>query len=293
MLRLRNPNPLEKKSNILPTIDVLIPVAGKDVHHLDTVLFNLQKYCQNPIGTIYIVTPDKSVLNVTMGNNIKVISDSEFLSIDFARLKKSQPECFSWCVQQLIKLSSINLINSDYILWLDSDTLLNNYRIFVNNNRLIEIISDEFHKPYFTGLSKLFHFRIPMIRLSRVSHHALINTAVFKKFQDDYGVKSDEDWLQIILNSIDAKSIRSERKNWFIFGRSSFSEYELYSLILKKYNVPRNRVYWWNESRKFVNYTDDNFIAIENGILEKLSSKIRPNKPYSISFHSWNRSSYK
>ena len=289
LLRIRNPNPLEQNLDLLPTIDVLIPVAGKDVKHLDLVLLNLQKYCQNPLGTIYIVTPNKSILNIKTGDNIKIINDSEFLSIDIESFKNSQPDCFNWCIQQLIKLSSINLINSDYILWLDSDTLLNDYRTFVNKKCQIEIISDEFHRPYFVGLSKSFSFKIPIIRLSRVSHHALINTAVFKKFQDEYNLKSIEDWLHIILNSIDAKNIRVGGQNWFIFGTSSFSEYELYSLVLKKYNVPRKKVYWWNESRKFISYSSTNFIAIENGLLEKLSKKLRPNKPYSISFHSWNQ----
>ena len=289
LLRVRNPNPLKQNADLLPSIDVLIPVAGKDVKHLDLVLLNLQKYCQNPIATIYIVTPDKQLLNINISDNIKVISDSEFLSIYIETLKNSQPDCFNWCIQQLIKLNSINLINSDYILWLDSDTLLNDYRTFVNTKHQIEIISDEFHKPYFVGLNKSFSLKIPIIRLSRVSHHALINTAVLKRFQDECNIKSAEDWLHIILNSVDAKNIR-DGQNWFIFGNSSFSEYELYSLILKKYSVPRKKVYWWNESRKFISYSGDSFIAIENGLLEKLSKKIRPNKPYSISFHSWNQS---
>ena len=94
----------------MPSIDVLIPVAGKDIKHLDLVLLNLQKYCQNPIRSIYIVTPDISAIKLKLEDNIKVLSDSEFLSIDIESLKKIQPDCFSWCIQQLIKLKSINYI---------------------------------------------------------------------------------------------------------------------------------------------------------------------------------------
>lgn len=288
LLRIRNPDPLYQGFNLLPSIDVLIPVAGKDAKHLELVLSNLQKFCKNPINTIYIVTPNKNSLKIKNSNNIKIFNDSEFLSIDIESLKKNQPDCYNWCVQQLIKLNSIKVINSDYILWLDSDTLLNNYRTFVTKNHQLEIISDEFHRPYFVGLKKSFSFRIPIIRLSRVSHHALINTKVFKMFEDDHNIKSINDWLNVILNSIDKKDIKSEKHNWFIFGTSSFSEYELYSLILDKYKVPRKKVYWWNESRKASIYNED-FIAIEDGVLEKLSLRIRPNKPYSISFHSWNQ----
>ena len=288
LLRTRNPDPLKQDLGLLPNIDVLIPVAGKDVKHLDLVLSNLQKFCLNPINTIYIVTPNKNGLDIKISNNIKIISDSEFLSIDIESLKKNQPDCYNWCVQQLIKLNSIKVINADYILWLDSDTLINNYRTFVTKNHQLEIISDEFHRPYFVGLKKSFSFKIPIIRFSRVSHHALINTKVFKMFEDEYNIKSINDWLNVILNSIDKKDIRSEKHNWFIFGTSSFSEYELYSLILDKYKVPRKKAYWWNESRQALIYTGD-FIAIDDGILEKLSLRIRPNKPYSISFHSWNQ----
>jgi hypothetical protein len=288
-LRIRNPDPLRQNLGLLPSIDVLIPVAGKDVKHLNLVISNLQRYCRNPIDTIFIVTPDKKALDIEPCNTIKIINDSEFLSIDIESLKNSHPDCYTWCIQQLIKLNSTNVTNADYILWLDSDTLLSDHRTFVTKNHQLEIISDEFHKPYFIGLNKSFSFKIPIVRLSRVSHHALINRAVFKKFEDEYNLKSINDWLDIILNSVDKKEIRSKKQNWFIFGTSSFSEYELYSLILQKYKVPRKKVYWWNESRKVINYRDDNFLAIENGMLEKLSLRIRPNKPYSISFHSWNQ----
>jgi hypothetical protein len=290
LLRIRNPDPLNHSLIPLPSIDVLIPVAGKDVKHLNLVLSNLQKYCKNPISKIFIVTPDKNSLEIEISNNVNIFSDSEFLSMDIESLKKSQPDCYNWCVQQLIKLNSIKVINADYILWLDSDTLLNDYRTFVTKNHQLEIISDEFHKPYFIGLRKSFTFKIPTVRLSRVSHHALINTSVFKKFEDEYNLKSIDDWLNVILNSIDKKEIRNEKHNWFIFGTSSFSEYELYSLILKKYKVPRKKAYWWNESRSILNYSDEIFTAIEGGLVEKLSAKFRPEKPYSISFHSWNQS---
>jgi hypothetical protein len=71
LLRLKNPNPLKQAPDLLPSIDVLIPVAGKDIKHLDLVLSNLKKYCQNPISSIYIVTPDIGAVNLEFSDNIK------------------------------------------------------------------------------------------------------------------------------------------------------------------------------------------------------------------------------
>jgi hypothetical protein len=121
--------------------------------------------------------------------------------------------------------------------------------------------------------------------LSRVSHHAVIDVNIFRMFQLEKNIKNELDWKKIILDSVD-KEVDNSASNWFIFGKSSFSEYEMNSLINKKFNTRRKLAYWWNESRSTYS-TLTNFVEVEDGKLEKLSKWNRPNKPYSISFHSW------
>lgn len=248
LLRMLNPDPLGKYPGNLPKIDVLIPVAAKDLYLLERVLINLQLYCRNPIQNIYVVTPDKSKVNIKFESNIKLYSDSEFLNFDLIELKTNHPELFGWCVQQLIKIKLINLTREEYVLWLDSDTLLNRERTFVSGKYILEIISDEFHKPYFLGLNKSLNLQSNAFRFSRVSHHAVVDVKAFQAFQTQYDIKSEFEWRDIILNSLDMKS-KNAVENWFIFGKESFSEYELNSLILDKFDVRRKRAYWWNESR--------------------------------------------
>jgi hypothetical protein len=265
----------------------VIPVAIKDLHHLEKVLTHLREFCDNPINKIIIVCPNRDAINVPLSPEITVFSDKDFLDLDLELLRAENPDIYGWCVQQLIKIKAATTSNSKYLLWLDSDTLLNQNRAFVNSQHILEIVSDEFHLPYFIGLNKTLGFKVPRLRFSRVSHHALVDVEMFNQFAREKELSFVEDWKNIILSSLDLSS-KARADNWFIFGKSSFSEYELNSLILKKYNAKRKIAYWWNESRSRETVDLRDFIEIENGLLENLSKFIRPNKPYSISFHTWN-----
>lgn len=285
LLRMLNPDPLSKVESQLPRIDVLIPVALKEIYLLEKVLENLRLNCRNPIGKIYVVTPIKERIKIKLDSNVYIFSDDEYLGFDLTKFKAEHPDLYGWCIQQLIKIKAVNFTEERYLLWLDADTLLNNQRTFVDNKYILEVLSDEFHSPYFTGLKKTLDLKSGNLRFSRVSHHAVVDVDAFRKFESQNLINSIYDWKNVIINSIDKDSSK-QSKNWFIFGSSSFSEYELNSLILRKYNVPRKKVYWWNESRSYISY-DLNFIEIENGLLEKISNWKRPKKPYSISFHTW------
>ena len=286
-IRFRNPDPLSKKSATLPSIEVVIPIALKDLHYLEKVLISLKKYCNNPISKIIVICPNKEAIKIPLTPEITVFSDKDFLDLDLDLFRSNSPDIYGWCVQQLIKIKAVITSNSRYVLWLDSDTLLNQHRAFVNSKYILEIVSDEFHLPYFIGLNKTLGFNVPKFRFSRVSHHALVDVQLFNQFALEKKMGSEMDWKNVIVSSLDYSS-KAYASNWFIFGKSSFSEYELNSLILKKYNAKRKTTYWWNESRSRETVDNKDFIEIENGILENVSRLIRPTRPYSISFHSWN-----
>ena len=285
ILRFLNADPLSKDKKDLPIMDVIIPSAPKDLNMLEQVIKNLRLNCRNPISKIYVVTPNKLEINFNLPSDVIVYSDDEFLDLDLELFKLENPELYGWCVQQLIKIKGVSVSKEKYLLWLDSDTLLNEVRTFVDNKFVLEIISDEFHAPYFRGLEKTLSLKSNVCRLSRVSHHAVIDVNVFRSFEIERKLTNEFDWKKIILGSVDA-SMRNSSANWFIFGKSSFSEYEMNSLILKEYNVPRKLASWWNESRNSYS-TLTTFEEVEDGKLERLSACKRPAKPYSISFHSW------
>lgn len=290
LLRIKAADPLKEMIGDTPSIHVFIPVAEKDFEVLPRVVKSIYEYSQNPIQEICIITPSPIKLRKKIkGTNIKIIADSDFLKIDIRVLRKRYPDCFGWFIQQLIKLKSISYTSSDYILWIDADTVLNEKITFVKNGVILERLSDEFHFPYFLGLEKLFGFRVPCFRFSRVSHHAIVERKSFLNFQIKHNILNEDDWLKQMENSLDRSSFNSKVKDWHIFGKTSFSEYELNSLILAQSKVLVRKAYWWNESREKLNFSDRNFIHSELGKIGFLSKKLRPPHPYTISFHSWNR----
>jgi hypothetical protein len=288
--RANNPDPLGNVVTQLPEIDVVIPAAEKDFLTLPLVIEGLKVNCRNPIGRILIVSPRIDLLGSIreIDFRIELLSDFEVLNLDFEAMPREVQKIKGWLSQQLIKLQSVYLSDEKYILWLDADTILNSPRTFATWNRILELVSDEFHLPYFKGLNSIFGFRVPRFRLSRVSHHNLVCTDSLRDFFRVNSIRESQDLLDRILNCLDLKNDTSEQ-DCHIFGKESFSEYELNSLILKKYRVARKRSYWWNESRSELSF-GNSFENVELGKFEFLTRSLRPNQPYSISFHTWNRS---
>ena len=287
-IRFRDPDPLNDRVIDLPAIDVLIPAANKDLNTLNHVVKSLHKHCRNPIGKITVVTPDPTDVFLHDYYDVKVVSDESLLKFR-EQLEHEFKAIKGWSTQQIIKLMYASRSKFDYVLWIDADTILNQDRTFVDQQSILELISDEYHKPYFVGLDKLFSLGKNTYRMSRVAHHNIVSTVALRKFIAQFDIKNENDWLSLIKKSVSVENKDKQPNNWFIFGQSSFSEYELNSLILKAYKVRTKKVYWWNESRNTLDLHSSSFNHIESGILEKLSFFVRPTKPYSISFHTWNQ----
>jgi hypothetical protein len=81
-----------------------------------------------------------------------LLSFREQLEPEFKAMK-------GWSTQQIIKLMYAFHSKFDYVLWIDADTVLNQDRTFVDEQSILELVSDEYHKPYFVGLNELFKSR--------------------------------------------------------------------------------------------------------------------------------------
>jgi len=289
-LRVKSADPLFNTNEELPSLEVFIPVVNKDFPTLPWVIESVLNYSRNPINKIFIITPNPEVLyELSKIPEVQILHESSFLDLDLFTIKAIYPEHYGWYLQQLIKLKSVSFSNSQYILWMDADTVLNEYITFVSKGIVLERISDEFHLPYFVGLSKVFGFQVPKFRFSRVAHHAIVVKEAFLAFQVNHKIQSEKDWLEVMKRTQDLQSKELGISDWHIFGKSSFSEYELNSLILAQYHIPRKKAYWWNESRNHLNFDNLGFISHERGLFEKISKKLRPKRPFSVSFHSWSR----
>ena len=295
-MRTTNPDPLNKgewANSQLPNVDVVIPVAQKDIVLLKRVISGLNENCRNPVKNIHIITPDPNQIDFQLDDKTKIYSDFQYLKIDLKSKLSHIPEVVGWVTQQMIKIQSVKYSKEKYILWLDADTILNSPRSFATSQVIVDLVSDEFHPPYFRGLKACFGFKFPPFRLSRITHHTIIETNAWRKFMNDNQISSTLDWLNIFLKllSVNMSSSTKDKKStksWFIFGKYSFSEYELNGLIMKKYGIKRKKVYWWNDSRQLYKF-DPTWIKNNEGKINAISKKLYPDRPYSISYHSWNQ----
>ena len=273
IIRWRSPDPLNVSGNSFPFIDVVIPVATKDLFLLSLVLNSLDQHCKNPIRTIHLVTPEIDNLKKYLNDSrIKVYSDSNFLNIDNSEFPKHLRSRKGWFTQQAIKLHSISHSSSPYILWIDSDTILNQDRVFVSNDTILELLSDELHQPYFKGMNQILDFPLPKVRFSRISHHNIACVDCFNRFTTKHGICSAQDWLTLMDDCVRLPDF-------------SFADYELCGYVHQTFRHSRIKAYWWNESREIV--------TSKGGWLnpphDRSTKYFRPQQPYSLSFHSWRR----
>ncbi len=129
-----------KKNNNLPEIEVVIPVAEKDIRNIPFCIYNLNKYCKNPIRKIIIVgaskLKDKLLDNYllqwideeTITPKLEII-ESELGMLGYAH------KSARWYFQQLIKFYAFRIINpsTDYILIHDADVAFVKETVFVDN----------------------------------------------------------------------------------------------------------------------------------------------------------------
>lgn len=216
-------------------IDILIPVAEKDLETLPTVVECARKNILNPIGEIIIV--GKKGIIETQSNmlNCTFIDEDFFLPIKKRDIvfKGKEWHRSGWLFQQLIKLNADAIAKNEHILVLDSDTCITQKQTFVfDDYSVILNFSDEYHFPYgaytrFINLQKRFF-------LSFVTHHMIFSKTTLNNLKKDIERFTGKAWIEGILQNIDYNE------------PCCFSEYELYGNYVY-FNFPdKCHLEYWN-----------------------------------------------
>lgn len=128
-------------------LDVLIPLANKDLPNIGTVIDCARRNVLDGIADIYVVSPERLTINEP---RVTVLRDCDVLSVEVARLRYRP----TWVFQQLIKL--LQTVTRDQYLVLDADTYLLRPVRFVDAGRLTHYLGrEQCHDPYFTFLGHL------------------------------------------------------------------------------------------------------------------------------------------
>jgi hypothetical protein len=125
----------------LPAIDVMIPVAAKDLTSLDACITGLRTHCRNPIRSVHVVGSARLRVQVRTDHVLQWI-DEEGVSPTPAsigailRAAGGDHDNSSWYFQQLIKLNCFGILPStvQHLLILDADYTLVDDVVFVEGD---------------------------------------------------------------------------------------------------------------------------------------------------------------
>jgi hypothetical protein len=271
-------NSISSLSNIdLPEIEILMVSKREDFIVLRKSLESALSMSFNPVKKISIIVPDlelntckEYLIDCVHYNKISFIPEKSVLAPEiFELIHSERPDKFGWILQQVLVASYVINSKSDYILVLDSDTILLRPKVWVDkHSRQLLMPTQELHKPYYDFLCSSSNvYKHP--RNSFMSHHLLIQTKIFSEIFGMYN-----------------GSVLSALQKAFKFSSKAESspfdlKYEIYSqYLLIKYPELIELNKWANLSLARSDLT-----GFESSDVIKYSLTQRYN---SVSFHSWN-----
>jgi hypothetical protein len=126
----------------LPTIVVMVPVAGKDLQNLAACVHGIRQHSRNPVATIYVIGAAHLRNQLPAGLAVEWIDEeSVHPRLDEVRLALLEDgyrhNNSSWYFQQLLKLYAFSILEpvADYILVHDADVALVKDTLFVDSHR--------------------------------------------------------------------------------------------------------------------------------------------------------------
>lgn len=166
----------------LPSIEIVLPCAVKDLPMAPLALAAAIRSSRNPVARVRMVVPrgvevgfDDIGVPLVVEHDDDVIGVGVLGGVDrlVARGRRG------WVIQQLAKIKAVMASQSDGCLVLDADTLLVRPRTWLDRDgRQILAVSHEFHAPYVHHAERVWAGRQPS--LSFVTHHQLMQPAVVR-----------------------------------------------------------------------------------------------------------------
>lgn len=208
--------------------DIIIPVTERNLQMLNIVVVYLRKNV--PHGKVVCIGRS-SLEKGCQGINCEFI-DEDYLyeGLTYAVIKNMiiQRDQYSgwrtgWYLQQFLKMAYAFSCEDNYYLVWDVDTIpINRIEMLDQEGKPFFDIKEEYHRPYFTLIKKLFHSQIKRENeFSYISEHMLINTDYMKRMVceiDNDSMLEGNNFFQKIINTILDIDL----------GGSGFSEFETY-----------------------------------------------------------------
>lgn len=221
--------------------DIIICVGPND----SDIIANTVPYTKKNVldyRNIYLVCADPTInIDGTITIDEKIFP----FNIDDLIKKFGNNNRNGWYLQQLLKLYSSNVIPGilqNYLI-IDSDTFILKPLSFINNNKYIYTIGNEYHIPYFNHMNKLHPSLKRIHNCSGISHHMIMNTEHVNglfKLVESYHNNMKPFW-EIFLDMIDINDLLAS-------GASEYEIYFNYMNIYHKNHIIIRQLNWTNAS---------------------------------------------
>lgn len=227
-------------------IDVVIPVAKKDISILPLCLQGVRKNVTNTIKSIYVVAAsDDYIKQFCKDNNTIFVDERSVLRFgpnDLNLIVRGNLDRSGWLFQQFIKLSG-KVGTCENYLCVDSDHILIKPHTFLAKGNIpVFYMSAELCQPYYDLIRKITSLR-RLSSFSYVSHKMIFNKTYLKIIHNEIERHTNQIWYKGILDNYDKNE------------GAGFSEYELYGNYVSN-NIQRP----WREKtltyNKLSSFTD-------------------------------------
>jgi hypothetical protein len=203
-------------------IDVVVPLAGKDVDIAARCVNAIKNLVGHKIGNIYLVAPENKEIRLLAAK-----LGCKFVHEDAVLPTKEIKKYGGWFIQQFLKLNADSIVENEHYLVVDADTILIRPVIFVlkDNTYLVNThwdCSTERKKvsAIILGNKKVFLYDF-------VTHHMFFSKKILKNMKDHIEKRFHKRWDLAIMDMF------AKENDEF---RSGFSEYDLYATYLTEFS---------------------------------------------------------
>jgi len=213
--------------------DIIIPVTERNFQTLNLVMLYLRKNV--PHRNIILIGNQR--LQETFEGCRFIDEDKLYgaLSYNVIRELVAGRDCYAgrragWYLQQFLKMSYSLICQEEYYLVWDADTIpVKKMQMFDAEGNPFFDVKEEYHRPYFTTLNRIFGFKIKKRDdFSFISEHMIIKTEYMRKLISDIEgnqVLECKYYYEKVINSIREIDLM----------QSGFSEFETYGNYVNTY----------------------------------------------------------
>jgi hypothetical protein len=191
----------------LPSIEILIVAAGKDIELVNQVITYGVTNSINPIDKVALIVPEVDLMSCKklISKNhypckIEILCEDEVLEKHLReKLKNRFNKRYGWVLQQVLSLKYVLQSSSNGILLLDADTMvLRKVGWLDSKGKQKLMVGCAYHRPYHELLSKLINSDINP-NTTHVTHHMMIQPNLLREMFQKYKLKDVSNLIEELI----------------------------------------------------------------------------------------------